>query len=162
MAWALKQQRITDPTARHVLLCLANYAGADGCAAFPSVDTISKDTGLSERTIRAKLDLLLASGLIRMGNQGVAAAFVKRADRRPTVYDLDLERGATDAPRKVTGCNSRTNGVQITSERGAAPAPDPKALPINDPRAIVKNLRGTEREGEHLAGIAELLRCNPA
>ena len=132
MNWALEQREIKDATARHVLLCLANYADKDGRGAFPSVASLSEDTGLSERTIRYKLDDLLAAGLIRLGNQAIAAAYIGRHDRRPTVYDLAMNRGAAAAPGSErganddrTGCISQQNGVQMTTERGAAAAPNP-------------------------------------
>lgn len=160
MAWALHQQLVTDAPTRHVLLCLANYAGQDGNSAFPSAEAIARDTGLSERTVRAKLGALESSGLIRRGNQAIAAAYIARVDRRPIVYDLALERGASVAPRKaVTGCSSRTNGVQLTSKRGAGAAPDPKALSINDP-AMDKNGKpkaNREAEARGLKAVQDLL-----
>lgn len=124
MVWALEQQEIKDSTCRHVLLCLANYAGSDGRGAFPSALTLAVDTGLSERTVRYKLDALEAAGLIRRGNQSIAAAYIDRHDRRPVVYDLIEKRGAPDAPRSerganedATGCSSEQNGVQMKTER---------------------------------------------
>lgn len=143
MAWALAQRLVTDPSARHVLLCLANYADKDGKAAFPSATSLSDDTGLAVRTVRYKLEQLQEAGVIRPGNQAIAAAYIDRGDRRPVVYDLSMERGAADAPRPkrratgaprnaerganddATGCNSRPNGVQMTTERGAPVAPNP-------------------------------------
>ena len=41
MTWALEQQEVGEPHARHVLLCLANYAGSAGRGAFPSAATLS-------------------------------------------------------------------------------------------------------------------------
>lgn len=125
MTWALAipKSSLENPAARHVLLCLANYAGSDGRGAFPSAATLSEDTGLSERTIRLKLDELEAAGWIVEGNQAIAAAYIERRDRRPTVYDLQLKRGASAAPRRErgaanrTGCSSQQNGVQENAER---------------------------------------------
>lgn len=133
MTWALALPKasLENPAARHVLLCLANYAGSDGRGAFPSALTLANDTGLSERTVRLKLDELEAQGWITEGNQAVAAAYIDRRDRRPVVYDLQLSRGANAAPRQKrgaddgTGCSSQQNGVQMTAERGAAAAPNP-------------------------------------
>lgn len=125
MTWALKQQHITDATARYVLLCLANYAGPDGRGAFPSAGTLANDTGLSERTIRAKLDLLEQQGMIVRGNQAIAAAYIDRADRRPVCYDIVIQRGEADAPRRERGANDAPNGVQLMQERGAGAAPNP-------------------------------------
>lgn len=128
MAWALTQQVVMDPPARHVLLCLANYAGENGQGAFPSADTLSKHTGLALRTVRLKLAQLEEAGVIEKGNQAIAAAYIERADRRPVVYNLVNIRGASCAPRAETGCSSRPNGVQLTAERGAAGAPNTRAL----------------------------------
>ncbi len=143
MVWALEQQDIKDSTCRHVLLCLANYAGSDGRGAFPSALTLAIDTGLSERTVRYKLDALEAAGLIRRGNQAIAAAYIDRHDRRPVVYDMVEKRGAADAPRSerganedATGCSSEQNGVQLRTERGAGAAPNPSSirqLSVNKP-----------------------------
>lgn len=132
MTWALAipKSSLENPAARHVLLCLANYAGSDGRGAFPSAATLSEDTGLSERTVRLKLDELAAAGWITEGNQAIAAAYIDRRDRRPVVYDLQMKRGASAAPRPErgagnrTGCSSRQNGVQENAERGAAAAPN--------------------------------------
>ena len=144
MTWALAQDDVKDPTARHVLLCLANYADKYGKAALPSANGLSADTGLSVRTIRYKLDHLEATGVISRGNQAIAAAYIDRHDRRPVVYDLCLERGATDAPgterganEDATGCSSQQNGVQMKTERGAPAAPNPSSnhpLTINKPK----------------------------
>jgi hypothetical protein len=133
MSWALSlpTETLKDSSARHVLLCLANYAGSNGAGAFPSASTLAQDTGLSERTVRYKLDDLEKGGLILKGNQAIAAVHIDRHDRRPVVYDLQLSRGANPAPRTKrgaddsTGCNSQQNGVQPETERGAAAAPNP-------------------------------------
>lgn len=132
MSWAMKipTDSLPNPAARHVLLCMANYAGPEGRGAFPSALTISSQTGLSERTVRLKLDELEQAGFIVEGNQAIAAAYIDRRDRRPVVYDLQLKRGANAAPRKErgadnrTGCSSQQNGVQENAERGAAAAPN--------------------------------------
>ncbi|WP_095143455.1 helix-turn-helix domain-containing protein [Pseudomonas sp. Irchel s3b6] len=132
MSWALSLsiESLKDSSARHVLLCLANYAGSNGAGAFPSASTLAQDTGLSERTVRYKLDDLEKVGLIQKGNQAIAAVHIDRHDRRPVVYDLQLSRGANPAPRTkrgaddATGCNSQQNGVQPETERGAAAAPN--------------------------------------
>jgi Helix-turn-helix domain len=50
---------------KFVLVALANHAGPDGSGAFPSVATLVRYTGLSERTVRTCLDRLEAGGIIR-------------------------------------------------------------------------------------------------
>ncbi|MGR4895819.1 helix-turn-helix domain-containing protein [Stenotrophomonas sp. LARHCG68] len=134
IAWAIEQSAVTDATAQLVLMCLANYADHDGCAAFPSVERLCRDTRLSPRTVRAKLGLLEKGGQIRRGNQKIVAAYIDRADRRPICYDIVMtkservhaERGAGAARRTgERGANDDTNGVQMTTERGAGAAPNP-------------------------------------
>lgn len=152
MSWALSLpvQTLKDSSARHVLLCLANYAGSNGTGAFPSASTLAQDTGLSERTVRYKLDDLEQSGLIKKGNQAIAAVHIDRHDRRPVVYDLQILRGANTAPRAkrgaddATGCNPQQNGVQSGTERGAAAAPNPSL-----------NHQGTEEQQQR--ELAELI-----
>jgi hypothetical protein len=140
MSWALSQQEIKNPAARHVLLCLANYADQEGGAAFPSVATLAKDTGLSERTVRYKLDELERAGVIKAGNQRIVEAYIDRGDRRPVCYNITIARGATNAPRSErganetpTGCSSSSNGVQMETERGAPAAPNPSDKPSIKP-----------------------------
>lgn len=132
MAWALQiaKTQLSDSSARHVLLCLGNYASSDGRGAYPSANTLSEDTGLSERTVRYKLDVLEKAGFIVRGNQALAAVYIERHDRRPVVYDLQLGRGANAAPRSKrgaddgTGCNQQQSGVQNSTDRGAESAPN--------------------------------------
>ena len=75
---------------KFVLVGLANHAGPDGTGAFPSVATLVRYTGLSERTVRTCLDRLAAEGIISPCDPGIVAARIKRADRRPQGWDLNL------------------------------------------------------------------------
>ncbi len=52
--------------------------------------TLVRYTGLSERTVRACLDRLEAEGIISPCDPDIIAARIKRADRRPKGWDLDL------------------------------------------------------------------------
>jgi Helix-turn-helix domain len=87
---------------KFVLVGLANHAGPNGTAAFPSVATLGRYTGLSERTVRTCLDRLEAGGIISPCHPDIIVARIKRADRRPKGWDLDLSlvRGdpGADAP----------------------------------------------------------------
>jgi Helix-turn-helix domain len=75
---------------KFVLVGLASHAGQDGSGAFPSVATLVRYTGLSERTVRTCLGRLEAGGIICPCDPDVVAARIKRADRRPKGWDLDL------------------------------------------------------------------------
>lgn len=168
MTWALAQQIVKEPTARHVLLCLANYVGPTGEGAFPAVATLAEDTGLSTRTVQNKLRELEAMQVIKRGNQDLVAAYIRRADQRPVCYDMDLSRGAPAAPRvehfegqsrgepaaprdergasdDTTGCSSRRHGVNLTTSRGERAAPDPSLNhqgTINKPKSARKRSPG--------------------
>lgn len=122
-AWAVEQQEITYPTARHVLLCMANYADADGRAAFPSVLRLARDTGLSESAVRRSLRTLEKFLLIRRGSPAIVAAHIKRSDRRPASYDLLIARGSCVTPRETTRVSP--NGVSLEPARGSCVTPDP-------------------------------------
>lgn len=160
MAWAIEQQDVTEPVARFVLLCLANYAAADGSAAFPSVTRLARDTGLSERAVQKHLRKLEELAVIRPGNKAFAAAKIARTDRLPKVYDILLSRGAPDSPRSVTGCTGRHDGVNGEASRGEPRAPDPK-------RSVRKNLRGAdaatwEEEFRRRFGVSPAPTSGPA
>lgn len=168
MTWALAQRIVKEPTARHVLLCLANYVGSKGEGAFPSVATLAEDTGLSTRTVQNKLRELEAMKVIQRGNQDLVAAYIRRADQRPVCYDMDLSRGAPAAPRvehsegqsrgepaaprdergesdDATGCSSRRHGVNLTTSRGERAAPEPslnRQGTVNEPKGVRKRSPG--------------------
>lgn len=114
MVWAMDQDVVKSPTARHVLLVLANYADVNGKAAFPSADTLVRQTGLSERAVRNKLAEMEEMGVIARGNQAIVQANIDRGDRRPICYDLAMaqgvKRGAPDAPRDERGASGSDTG----------------------------------------------------
>jgi len=147
MAWAIEQQEVTEPETQLVLICLANYAGADGANAFPAIGRLMRDTRLSERTVRRHLRKLEQMSLIRKGNQAIAAAHIQRADRRPTVYDLLLSRGVTDAPRQLTGGHTDRNGGPETTCTGGHR--DPQSVnpnPSINRKSVLRNDLKTEKE----------------
>ena len=119
---------------KFVLVGLANHAGPGGTGAFPSVATLARYTGLSERTVRTCLDRLAVEGTITPCDPAIVAARIKRADRRtqgwglnlsPACHDLDdaasphwrigsqAWTGGSPRPRsraltaRLTGCNHR-------------------------------------------------------
>ncbi len=52
--------------------------------------TLVRYTGLSERTVRTCLDRLEAESIISPCDPDIVAARIKRADRRPQGWDLNL------------------------------------------------------------------------
>jgi hypothetical protein len=95
---AVPAERNGQPSSacKFVLAGLANHAGPDGTSAFPSVRTLTRYTGLSERTVRTYLDRLETADVIIPCDPEVVAAKIKRADRRPQGRDLNLTLIRTD------------------------------------------------------------------
>ena len=62
VSWAIKQ-KTGSPTAKVLLICLANYADEDGLC-WPSQATIANETELSERAAREWLKTLEENGFI--------------------------------------------------------------------------------------------------
>jgi hypothetical protein len=143
---------------KFVLAGLANHAGPDGTGAFPSVATLVRYTGLSERTVRTCLDRLEADGIIRPCDPDIIAARIKRADRRPKGWDLDLSlvrddldepgaaapdsqspirRAGPDAVRRPDH-DGHSNGVQ---------SPHPAARPVDNAACEVQQSHPAPRSG---------------
>lgn len=156
--WALYEAPAKDPTARLVLVVLADHAGDDGRDAFPSVARIASAIEVSDRSVQRHLRDLEEAGLIVKGDQDRVKAAIKRGDRQPVCYDLQLGvvRGDNMTPRDPDGVTPASprddNGVTSTSPRdpdgvtpvtergdtgvanGVTPAsPEPKDEPKEEP-----------------------------
>lgn len=107
-AWAW-ETTTGNSTRKSVLAAFADYAGADGTAAWPSIETIAARVECSVRTVQRQLQILIDEGFMRPGDQELVSHL--RADKRPVVYDLAMsdlvqrqwkaaaERGDTVTPR---------------------------------------------------------------
>jgi Helix-turn-helix domain len=133
MAWAIEQQEVKDPVTRLVLICLSNYASADGTSAFPSINRLMNDTGLSERSVRRRLRQLEKMIMIRLGSKAVVAAKIKRTDRHPRAYDILIPRGAPQTPRTNSRGQTDRSGGSNGPLRGVQQTPDPSEGTIKDP-----------------------------
>jgi Helix-turn-helix domain len=109
---------------KFVLVGLANHAGPDGTGAFPSVATLVRYTGLSERTVRMCLDRLEAAAIISACDPEIVAAWIKRADRRPQGWDLSLslvrvdldEADAAALDRRLPGRGARSSTARLAND----------------------------------------------
>lgn len=81
------------------LLVLADHADPQGRGAYPSRSTISRLTGYSVRTVSYALKSLEASGLISRGDQRIVSNL---GGYKPTVWNLNMGRGAKTAPLENT------------------------------------------------------------
>lgn len=117
LTWAIYDiaPNLTDASAYRVLLVLADEADNDGRGAGLSAATIASRTGLSKRTVDAKLKTLEEMGITRRGDQRIVAYLP--ANRRPIVRDLNM-------PADTRGAKSaHQNTPAATATRGADSAP---------------------------------------
>jgi hypothetical protein len=126
-----------------VLVGLANHADPDGHNAFPSVSRLVRYTRLSERSVQYALRALEDLELITPSDPEIIAAYLKRADRRPKGWDLVIHNAIHrvihnegDGVHTVHlagphGVQTQPHGVQTTTSRGAALAPEPS---LNHPQ----------------------------
>lgn len=104
---------LTDASAYRTLLILADHCDDDGCGAYPSAATIAEKTGMSMRTVRAKLKDLEEAGYITPGDQRIAAHLP--ANRRPKVWDLAMHRRAKSAPQTAAATPTADTGRRAES-----------------------------------------------
>lgn len=134
VSWALYESPAGDPTARLILVHLAEHADKDGRGTYPSVPTIAEDIEVSERTVQRHLAAMEDRGLICRGDQELVSHY--RADCRPVVWDLNMamkrpprepkepkRRGVKMSPRPAAAGRqnvtpSDANGVTPVTERG--------------------------------------------
>lgn len=149
LTWAIQRGKDyeLEPTSRHIMLTLANYADPEGNDIYPSLGTLSADTGLAEATLRRHIKHLIRVGLLDYGDQAVVAANPKiRADKRPKCYRFVIERrgepravdfgnfgadpdvrGVTERPRTVSGGSlSAAAGSQAGSHSETQTDKEPK------------------------------------
>ena len=149
----------TDPTARFVLVALADYVNAKrvekGC--WPSVRALRAKTGFGERTIQAAVK--------RLEDQGHIS--VVQRPGRPSVYLVH-----PDIPR--TNCGGVDNSEAFGTEKStpAVPAHLPRKGRATSPAAAAPKPETTKKEtripnqrsGARARPIGELLRgsSNPS
>jgi hypothetical protein len=93
MVWALKKAPVSDPVEALILVGLADHAHEDGTVAYAAQNTLATYARTSSRTVRRKLAVLEAAGLIKRGDQQMVAHIP--TNRRPIVWDLCLDVEAT-------------------------------------------------------------------
>lgn len=91
------------------LLVLADHADPQGMGAYPSRSTISRLTGYSVRTVSYALKSLESSGLISRGDQRIVSNL---GGYKPTVWNLNMSRGAKTAPLKTPKHQCNTTAHQ--------------------------------------------------
>ncbi|WP_162941560.1 helix-turn-helix domain-containing protein [Desertimonas flava] len=136
---------------RLVLLSLANHANDEGWC-FPSIATISREAGLSERRCHDAIRWLLAEGYIDRTINGAPKEMVGQYRSNLYLLNADAEAGV-DSPSMaessgvdessqdalaLRGGRSDTPGVDESSEQGwterpQEPSPEPSGEPSPEP-----------------------------
>lgn len=123
---ALHHAEGLNSTERLVLIGVANHYGEGGC--WPTLGTLGKYAGVSDRNVRKALKKLQEVGYLRVDVNGGPGA---RADQRPNLYHfllrcpVDCDRsmshrsGGSDASsRTERGVGEGSNGGSEATERG--------------------------------------------
>jgi len=109
MAWRIK----LDITQKVVLLKFCDCANDEGGNAFPSVNRVADESGISESTTHRAIGELVKAGLMEVQRPH------DRGRHRPTTYIVHPERGVMLTP----------HGVSNEAERGVTVTPDPSLEP---------------------------------
>lgn len=122
--WALEDAPDVPSHLVAVLVALANHADASGRNAYVGQERLGWYTRKARRNVRKDIDALIKLGLIREGDQRIVAHL--RADKRPTVYDLAMERKRERTPLDEgmhTSPRPQSEGIQASPREGMHTSP---------------------------------------
>ena len=117
--WAVHDAPDVPARCVAVLVGLASHADDHGRNAYPSETTLAGYARKSVRQVRRDLRDLERVGLIRRGDQSAVAHV--RPDRRPTVYDLAMDRTSTSARSSTSGRTCRAERADTHDRNGRTP-----------------------------------------
>lgn len=134
MVWVLNYAEVTG-TDKVVLLGIANHADAHGENAWPSVATLARYAGVSERAVQYSLCRLADAGLIVVEKQA-GGTHRTAPDRRPNLYSVLMDGVKPIAPRGVKPASQRgeadcTPGVKPVAPEPSLNRPKPPAGSAN-------------------------------
>jgi hypothetical protein len=92
MSWVWKKSKATGTT-KFVLLAIADNAWDDGSNAWPSITTISKKTGLSERTVQRCIQNLFEMDELRIFDR----------PGHSNLYKVNMDEAQTESTTKKPG-----------------------------------------------------------
>jgi|GEM_PF-3280611 hypothetical protein len=166
MAWAI-EQKPSDSESKLLLLLLANYASHENTC-WPSVSTLSKESLLSETTVRDRLRVLAGLNLIAIQERrtpngdltsNLYTLLAGGPHTRPPTSPGDAPpfAGRTTPPR---GANhppslSALHQAKPQPQAGASPIPNQSVEPITDP----EGKEATPIKVEHREEIEKMHAC---
>jgi len=108
MSNVFERQDIKSSTDRFVLVALTDHASDDGENIYPSVATVCRKTGFSERTVQGAIKNLVASGVLVQDGKGKRMtnkykyAFAAPALDAPPQIEADTPAGDAPPPPRTT------------------------------------------------------------
>lgn len=139
-SWALREAPAPTPTARLVLIALADRCGRDGRSAWPSIETLALEAHTSESTVWRTLSAMEKAGVIARGDQMLAThdehGQYLPPQYRPIVWVLNM--GVTlEHVAEKPGKKARLE----REERAARLAAEKRQEPIDENGGIEPNSR---------------------
>lgn len=95
-------------SARHVALTLSLHLSTRRQTAFPGADCLAKETGLTSRTVRSQLQLLVAAGYLQLLHRGGIKGEKKTANVYRTTVPKSVADLWTSTPETVSPVKSTT------------------------------------------------------
>ncbi len=124
---------------KFVLLALADHARDDGSRVYPSIATVARKTGFSERTVQRCMRTLQAMGILTIVKKSVRYGTTEYLIRGDNLSPLQSSRGDK---HDIQGCQAVTPGVTNTTFRGDTVSPKPlENRQLNLKREPAKDLR---------------------
>ena len=116
--------------------------------------TLVRYTGLSERTVRTCLDRLEAAGIVSPCDPGIVAARIKRADRRPQGWNLNLSLVRDDLDdAAIAVLEHQFPGLGIRLAAAAPPGTDGQSYGVQSPHPEFGNSQAVDNQHD---GVQQL------
>lgn len=145
------------PTARWVLVCMNDY----GWPCWPSIDTLSKKTGVPRRSLERVLGMLRKGGVLKSSGNGKSLTWemveVPPEVERKVVVEVRhrganrRHRGASGTPPRRITCATMAHGSEPVHEpahlKGVRPLDERRATPVEE-----------DPEGTEYVSLSEALK----
>lgn len=145
---------VGDPIAKLVLLTINHYANQDTMIAYPSISTIAKKSGLSERTVIRKLEYLVSKKFLIRKRQGKNQVNIYRV-RKCQPVTMEVTECHLEGDR-VT--HEPTNNILSNKERSNAVTIKPQQKTISLKKSNNNNTKRDRTKSSFFFGINSKLR----
>lgn len=128
-----------EPTTRHVALTLSLYMGERGDSAHPGAARIAHDSGLSERSVRTHLGILVDRGWLRVVTRGGLKGAKKVANAYEATIPVPPAPMAVPVP-PIPLSPTDAAGASVTREPDAPIDRPPLQLTTRTPEPVADHL----------------------